>query len=153
MGGPVPDRPSEKKTFFFYNQEWRRQVNGNEINASSVPTAARGGDFSYLLPANGCTGGSCGQLKVPVTTDPAEIAKLAQFGLTPGGIIPNNVIPSGLLDSNATALLKAGLFPAANAANNQYYAVVNQLTFYREETVRIDHQTRQQIEPDGFPDL
>ena len=80
------------------------------------------------------------QLKVPQTTDPAEIAKLAQYGLTPGGIIPNNVIPSGLINSNATALLKAGLFPAANAANNLYYAVANQLTFYREETFRVDHQ-------------
>jgi len=139
MGGPVPvGHP--RKTFFFYNEEWRRQINGNAINASSVPTAARGGDFGYLLPANGCTGGSCAQLKVPVTTDPAEIAKLGQYGLTPGGIIPNNVIPTGLLDANALALLKAGLFPAANAANNQYYAVVNQVTLYREETVRVDHQ-------------
>ena len=110
MGGPVPiGHP--RKTFFFYNQEWRREVNGNAINASSVPTAARGGDFSYLLPANGCTGGSCGQLKVPVTTDPAQIAKLAQYGLSPGGTIPNNVIPSGLLDSNATASVEGRPFP------------------------------------------
>src|ERR1039457_1439753 len=140
IGGPIPKIGHEKKTFFFYNQEWRREVNGNQINASSVPVAARGGDFSYLLPANGCTGGSCVQLKVPQTTDSAEIAKLAQFGLTPGGNIPNNVIPSGLIDSNAATLLKAGLFPAANAANNLYYAVANQLTFYREETFRVDHQ-------------
>ena len=139
VGGPVPIG-HQKKTFFFYNMEWRREINGNEINASSVPTAARGGDFSYLLPANGCTGGSCVQLKAPVTTDPAEIAKLAQYGLSPGGNIPNNVIPSGLIDSNAKALLAAGLFPAANAANNQYYAVANQLTNYREETFRVDHQ-------------
>ena len=88
FGGPVPKIGHEKKTFFFYNQEWRRLIQGGEINASSVPSAARGGDFSYLLPSNGCTGGSCVQLKVPVTTDPAEIAKLAQYGLTPGGIIP-----------------------------------------------------------------
>lgn len=146
-GGPVPiGHP--RKTFFFYNQEWRREVNGSAINASSVPTAARGGDFSYLLPTSAggtCTGGSCAQLKVPVTTDPALITKLAQYGLTSGGIIPNNVIPNGLLNSNATALLKAGLFPAANAANNQYYAVVNQLTFYREETVRIDHQVNSKL--------
>jgi hypothetical protein len=139
LGGPVPKIGHEKKTFFFYNQEWRREVNGSEINASSVPTAARNGDFSYLLPSNGCTGGSCVQLKAPATTDPAEIAKLGQFGLTPGGLIPNNVIPTGLLDSNALALLKAGLFPAANAANNQYYAINNNFTLYREEAFRVDH--------------
>jgi hypothetical protein len=140
FGGPVPKIGHDKKTFFFYNMEWRREINGSEINASSVPSAARGGDFGYLLPGNGCTGGSCVQLKVPQTTDPAEIAKLGQFGLTPGGIIQNNVLPKGLLDPNALALLNAGLFPAANAANNQYYATNNNVTFYREETFRVDHQ-------------
>jgi hypothetical protein len=141
FGGPIPKIGHEKKTFFFYNQEWRRLVNGGEISTSSaVPSAARGGDFSYLLPSNGCTGGSCVQLKAPVTTDPTEIAKLAQYGLTPGGIIQNNVIPAGLIDSNAKALLSAGLFPSANEANNLYYAVANNTTFYREEAFRVDHQ-------------
>ena len=142
IGGPIPiGHP--RKTFFFYNQEWRREINGNIINALSVPTSARGGDFSYLLPTSAggnCTGGSCVQLKAPQTGDPAEIAKLAQYGLSPGAIIPNNKIPTGLLDSNALALLNAGLFPAANAANNQYYDVANQATYYREETFRVDHQ-------------
>ena len=143
IGGPVPKIGHEKKTFFFYNQEWRRLIQGGAINATSVPAAAKGGDFSYLLPASAggtCTGGSCAQLKVPVTTDSAEIAKLGQYGLTPGGIIPNNKIPTGLINSNATVLLAAGLFPAANAANNLYYAVANNTTFYREENFRVDHQ-------------
>ena len=81
FGGPVPKIGHEKKTFFFYNMEWRRLVNGSEINAVSVPAAARTGDFSYS-----CRHGArpVVQLKVPQTTDPAQIAKLAQFGLTPG---------------------------------------------------------------------
>ena len=139
-GGPIPKLGHEKKTFFFYNQEWRREIQGNAINASSVPSAASGGNFGYLLPSNGCTGGSCVQLKAPLTSDPAEIAKLAQYGLSPGAIIPNNVIPSGLIDSNAKALLAAGLFPSANSANNLYYATANQAVFYREENFRVDHQ-------------
>src|ERR1035441_2091347 len=139
-GGPVPKIGHEKKTFFFYNQEWRREIQGNAINASSVPPAASGGNFGYLLPSNGCTGGSCVQLKAPQTADPSEIAKLAQYGLSPGAIIPNNVIPSGLIDSNAKALLAAGLFPSANSANNLYYATANQAVFYREENFRVDHQ-------------
>ncbi len=147
IGGPIPKIGHEKKTFFFYNQEWRRLVQGGQINASSVPVAARGGDFSYLLPTSAggtCTGGSCAQLRVPNTSDPAEIAKLAQFGLKPStssqvSYIPGNIIPKGLLDTNATALLTAGLFPAANAANNLYYAVANNLTNYREEAFRVDH--------------
>jgi len=143
FGGPIPKIGHEKKTFFFYNQEWRREIEGHEINASSVPPVARGGDFSYLLPTSAggtCTGGSCVQLKVPQTTDPAEIAKFAQFGLTPGAVIPNNVIPSGLIDANAKSLLTAGLFPAANSANNLYYATANQDIFYREENFRVDHE-------------
>ncbi len=129
LGGPVPIG-HEKKTFFFYNMEWRRLIQGGEINATSVPLAARSGDFSSLSTA----------IKVPQTTDPAEIAKLAQYGLTPGQNFPNNKIPVGLLDSNALALLNAGMFPAANSANNLYYAVNNNDTFYREETARVDHQ-------------
>jgi len=147
IGGPIPKIGHERKTFFFYNQEWRRLIQGGQINATSVPAAARGGDFSYLLPVSAggtCTGGSCVQLRVPNTSDPAEIAKLAQFGLAPStatqtSYIPGNVIPKGLLDSNSTALLQAGLFPAANAANNLYYAVNNNVTNYREEAFRVDH--------------
>ena len=45
-----------------------------------------------------------------------------------------------MIDSNAKALLAAGLFPAANAANNLYYATANQAVFYREENFRVDHQ-------------
>ena len=35
FGGPVPKIGHEKKTFFFYNMEWRRLVQGGEINATS----------------------------------------------------------------------------------------------------------------------
>ena len=62
---------------------------------------------------------------MPKTTDPAAIAKFAQFGLTPGQNFPNNIIPTGLLNANATALLKAGLFPGPNTASGRYYTVTN----------------------------
>jgi hypothetical protein len=130
FGGPVPKVGHEKKTFFFYNMEWRRLIQGGQINATSVPSAARSGDFSYLSTP----------IHVPQTSDPAAIAKFAQFGLTPGENFPGNKIPSGLLDANSLALLNAGMFPAANAANNLYYATANQPTYYREETFRVDHQ-------------
>ena len=41
-GGPIPKIGHEKKTFFFYNQEWRREIQGNQINASSYPAAEQG---------------------------------------------------------------------------------------------------------------
>ena len=70
---------------------------------------------------------------MPNTNDPAEIAKTPGFGLSPGQNFPGNKIPAGLISTNATAVLNAGMFPAANAANNLYYAVANNTTFYREE--------------------
>ncbi|HXK05265.1 MAG TPA: TonB-dependent receptor [Verrucomicrobiae bacterium] len=130
FGGPVPKIGHEQKTFFFYNMEWRRLVQGGEINAVSIPRAMTTGDFSSLSTP----------IHVPATADPAAIAKFAQFGLTPGQNFPNNIIPAGLLDANAKALLSAGLFPGPNAAGGRYYASVPNRTNYREETFRVDHQ-------------
>ncbi|MEO8592612.1 MAG: TonB-dependent receptor [Candidatus Solibacter sp.] len=129
IGGPVPIQ-KERKTFFFYNMEWRRLINGGEINAVAVPAGMRTGDFSSLSTA----------IKVPTTTDPAAIAKFAQFGLTPGQNFPNNQIPAGLISANSKALLAAGLFPAPNTSAGRYYTVNNRPTYYREETFRVDHQ-------------
>ena len=128
VAGPVPIT-HQRKTFFFYNMEWRRLINGGEINAVAVPSALRTGDF-----------GSVAAIKVPTTTDPAAIAKFAQFGLAPGQAFPNNKIPDGLISPNAKALLAAGLFPAPNTASGRYYNVNNRPTNYREETFRVDHQ-------------
>ena len=70
-----------EKTFFFYNMEWRRLVNGGEINAVAVPRAMTTGDFSSARH---------GRSKCRRLQDPAEIAKFGQFGLTPGQNFPNN---------------------------------------------------------------
>jgi hypothetical protein len=129
LGGPIPIQ-KERKTFFFYNMEWRRLVQGGEINAVSVPRAMTTGDFSSLSAP----------VHVPNTSDPAAIARFAQYGLTPGQNFPNNVIPAGLLNANSIALLKAGLFPGPNTASGRYYASVPNRTNYREEAFRVDHQ-------------
>ena len=39
LGGPVEFKSSKPKTFFFYNQEWRSEINGGSI-FNQVPTAA-----------------------------------------------------------------------------------------------------------------
>jgi len=129
FGGPVPKIGHEKKTFFFYNQEWRRLVKGGEINALAVPRPMTTGDFSSLATA----------ITVPQTSDPAMIAKFAQFGLTPGQNFPNNQIPAGLLSPAAKAVLAAGVFPGPNTASGRWFSSANQVTNYREETARLDH--------------
>src|SRR5713101_2062913 len=57
VGGPVTFgklyNPDRKRTFFFYNMEWRRLIQGNLNNSQTVPDPATyGGQFaSSLLPA------------------------------------------------------------------------------------------------------
>ena len=132
LGGPVPI--THKKTFFFYNMEWRRLAQGSVINAAAVTGAARGGDFSGLAT-----------IHVPETTDPAAIAKFAADGLTPGQAFPNNKIPSNLIDPNVSLLLGAGLYPAGNTASGNFLAAAPNGTKYREELFRIDQEINSKV--------
>ena len=131
-GGPVfiPKvyNKNKDKTFFFYNMEWRKLVQGGAYN-QTVPLAGEyGGAFNtpiYVPKAN--------QLS------PNEIAQLGNLGLSPGQEFPNNTIPSSLLNPNAQLLLKTGIFPAPTSGV-QFVGGNKQPTDVREELVRIDHQ-------------
>jgi hypothetical protein len=123
LGGPVflPRlyAPTKKKTFFFYSQEWRRELVPGTVYNQQVPsTAERTGDFSDVCPD---TTGSFGNCPVdPVT----------------GTYYPNNRVP---VDPNAQALL--ALIPQANLGSGTssfYQAAPAQLTTNREELFRID---------------
>jgi len=96
IGGPIPVG-REKKTFFFYNMEWRRLITGGELNQVAVPRAMTTGDFSSLSSP----------IKVPATGDPAYVARLSSNGLTPGQVFPGNQIPASLLSPAAKAVLAA----------------------------------------------
>lgn len=142
IGGPlwIPHvyNESRKRTFFFWNEEWRRLVQGtqpsiqNTVLASNFP--ATGQALNYTVP----TGGTAPI--VPVTNDPAKLALYAADGLTPGKPFPNNVIPANLIDQNAVLEVNAGTFPKPNYNNGtQYIASIPQPTNVREDVVRIDH--------------
>ncbi|MFB3778361.1 MAG: carboxypeptidase regulatory-like domain-containing protein [Bryobacteraceae bacterium] len=134
IGGPIPVG-REKKTFFFYNMEWRRRITGGELNQVAVPRAMTTGDFSSLSSA----------IKVPATGDPAYVAKLSSNGLTPGQVFPGNQIPASLLSPAAKAVLAAGLFPGPNTATGRWYKVNDAPVRYREEAVRVDHQIGEKL--------
>ncbi len=139
-GGPVSFKPiSNPKTFFFYNQEWRREINGGSIH-NLVPSAA---NFGFGSSGHSLTNApnlsSLGHIFVPNTTDPAAVAKFANDGLTPGQEFPGDTIPLNLIDSNAQAYLNAGYFLPPNEGA-YYYSAANQVTDFREEIVRVDHQ-------------
>jgi hypothetical protein len=51
LGGKVPGM-NNHPTFFFYNQEWRREVDGGLLNQHVPYTSTYGGNFSTNLPAD-----------------------------------------------------------------------------------------------------
>jgi hypothetical protein len=141
IGGPlwIPHVYNENKnrTFFFWNEEWRRLIQGsaptitNAILANNFPTS--GAALAYTPPSGTAP-------IVPTTSDPAKLAIYAADGLTPGKPFPGNVIPANLIDQNAVLQLNAGTFPKPNFNNGtQYIASIPQPTNVREDIVRIDH--------------
>jgi hypothetical protein len=150
IGGPlwIPHVYNEAKnrTFFFWNEEWRRLIQGsapsvqNAIFASNFPTP--GADLAYTPNTTGTPKAPV----VPTTTDPAKLALYAADGLTPGQPFNQPIaggpytIPANLIDQNAVLQLNAGTFPKPNFNNGtQYIASIPQPTNVREDIVRIDH--------------
>jgi len=165
VGGPVTFgrlyNPDKKKTFFFYNMEWRKLIQGGGTNQTVPDTAAYGGNLAGLLTASKpnpifvptlCGPGTAAG---PCTGQNAQVAASVLFANCPGGVnpspatiqsgmqFPGNVIPSCMINPNATALLNAGIFPAptTNIANSvgTFVGGANAPTNLREEVVRIDH--------------
>jgi hypothetical protein len=143
VGGPVTFghlyNPEKTKTFFFYNMEWRKVIQGQTLNQTVPPASEYGGDFA----------GNSKIITVPTTSQvsPTIIAQNCPGGVLPAGVVqgqpfPGNVIPSCMLDPNAQSLLHAGgkyggIFPAPNNGN-QFQGGNNVPTNVREEVVRID---------------
>ena len=142
VGGPVTFgklyNPERKKTFFFYNMEWRRLIQGGLTN-QPVPLASTfGGTFGSTM------------INVPSASavSSAVLARNCPGGVLPAGIVqgnpfPNNTIPTCMISPNATALLTAGIFPAANTVDKNGNPVFiggnNSPTNLKEEVTRIDH--------------
>ncbi len=139
-GGPVDFWKKEHKTFFFYNMEWRRLIQGQTLNQTVPSTAWYGGDVS---------GGPAPTVPTAANVSAAYLFRNCPGGVAPAGIVqgspfPNATIPPCMIDPNSTALLGAGIFPANNAVNNSGNPIFqggnNVPTTVKEEIVRIDHQ-------------
>jgi hypothetical protein len=162
VGGPVQFKHTDNpKTFFFYNMEWRRLVTGGSIRTGVPFTSTYGGDlsqavaFSIANPTNSLfnnrSGNNPGSMHTPCSNavSSSVTAKFNAAGVPlstcdasgnvlTAGAFPGNVIPASLLDSNAQALLKAGIFPAPTS-NNTFIGGGNSPTSVKEELARVDH--------------
>ncbi|MGC2530306.1 MAG: carboxypeptidase-like regulatory domain-containing protein, partial [Candidatus Acidiferrum sp.] len=153
VGGPVTFghfyNPDRKKTFFFYNMEWRPLVQGGATNQTVPGTNTYGGDLSSLLSLS-----KPNPIFVPTYTganpqvSPGVLfancpGQAAPAGIVSGAQFPGNVIPSCMINANAAALVKAGIFPGNNAVSSngspEFKGGANADTNLREEIVRIDH--------------
>ncbi|MBV9265835.1 MAG: carboxypeptidase regulatory-like domain-containing protein, partial [Acidobacteriaceae bacterium] len=146
VGGPVliPKlyNKTKDKTFFFYNMEWRKLIQGQTLNTTVPLSSSYGGVFPSVQiqdPNNPCK--TKGVVCVPNASvlSPALQQKFLAAGLTFGKQFPNNTIPASLLDPNAQLLLKAGIFPAPTSGT-QFVGGNSPKTDVREEIVRIDHR-------------
>jgi hypothetical protein len=134
IGGPVilPKMHSlRNKLFFFFNQEWQRQVQNYGVKEVTVPTALeRQGNFSQSYNSNGSA--------VIHVNDPLN--GKAQF--------PGNIVPASRFNPIGQAILN--LFPMPNFNdpnpathyNWNYYTNISEPYPRRTETARVDYQLK-----------
>ena len=142
VGGPVTlgklYNPDRKRTFFFYNMEWRRLIQGGLTNQPVPDRSTYGGNFGSQT------------INVPSASSVSSsvLARNCPGGILPAGIVqgapfPNNTIPTCMISPNTTALLNAGIFPAPNTVNangtSTFIGGNNSPTNLTEEVVRVDH--------------
>lgn len=147
LGGPlyIPKvyNTDKKKTFFFWNEEWRKLIQGNPPNLQNdLPTAdfpTAGQDLKYVSPAFVKT---TNVVNVPQVGDAAWNAKLAAAcpSCVPGQPFPNQTIPAALFDANAVAYLSSGIVPKPNTTGDQFLGQASLPINVRDDVVRADHR-------------
>jgi hypothetical protein len=136
VGGPVfiPGHynTSKQKTFFFWSEEWRREIvpaNGF-FSSTTVPTLPeRAGNFTDACPAAGSAVDTTNYPNCPVNPQTA-----AYFS--------NNQVP---ITSPATVNGLLGLIPAPNVGPNTWFATPSLPTNWREELFRVDQNFSDKI--------
>jgi hypothetical protein len=145
IGGPltIPGvyNRDRSRTFFFWNEEWRKVRQSPSPNTNPTLPAAdfpvAGQSLHYVAPAFSPNA----KILVPNNVaDPAYLAKLSSLGLTPGTPFPNDTIPAALIDPNAVAYLGSGVVPKPNTADGKALTSAPTPLDVRDDVVRIDHR-------------
>lgn len=146
IGGPlwIPHVYNENRnrTFFFWNEEWRKLIQGsaplvsNTIMANNFPSL--GQDLHYTVPASDT--GPNNTPFVPKYPVAYNVPLALQGTPFPQNADGTYTIPASLIDQNAVLELNANTFPHPNQPNgNQYIASIPAPEDVREDVVRIDH--------------
>ncbi len=128
IGGPVfiPNHynTQKNKTFFFFSEEWHKDVVPGQSFYQQTPSAQeQAGNFSDVCPGAGSAVNATAFPDCPVNR-------------TTGGYYPNNTVP---VDPNAKAILAMLPQPNVGAGASSYFqAAPAQATNWREELFRID---------------
>jgi hypothetical protein len=112
IGGPI----MKDKLFFFFSEEWNRELRG-KLRSANVPTVAeKAGDFSQLRP--GC-----------------------ENAPTIGGNVVT-AVPAGQLSPTGQSIV--AMFPDPNVANpvncNNWVQSLTAPVYWREENIRMDYR-------------
>src|SRR5215472_15676046 len=142
VGGPVPFKDKDNpRTFFFYNMEWRRLIQGQTLSWN-VPLASQYPD------ASGAGTGAVFAVPIRVPSGVVGLAANCPGGIPTDGIVPGHSFPNNtppcMIDANAKSLLAAGIFPKPTNGN-QFIGGNNVPTNVTEEIVRIDHQFNKKL--------
>jgi hypothetical protein len=137
IGGPIyiPGvyNKDKQKTFFFWSEEWRREIVPSGFSLTTVPSLAnRAGNFNDVCASSP---GDC-----PI--EPALIN-----GVTnplAGQPFPNNQVPINPADTVTVNALE-GLIPTPNVGPNQWLQDPSLPTHWREELFRIDHNINEKM--------
>ncbi len=134
IGGPVvlpKIYRGHKNLFFFFNQEYQRQIVSYSVNEKTVPTALeRQGNFTASKNTNGT---------VITVEDPLNAKK--QF--------PGNIIPASRFSPIGQAILNMFPLPnfvdpnSKNVYNWNYYVAASEPYNRRTETARVDYAPTQ----------
>jgi len=148
IGGPlfIPHvfNTSRQKTFFFFNQEWRRIIQSSAPATNpTMPNADRptaGTNLQYVAPAYATSQ----VIYVPTVAqvpDPAFAAKLAAAGLAGdrGLPFPGQIIPASLFDPDAVQYLNSSLLPKVNTQGDKATTSEATPTTAWESIIRVDH--------------
>jgi hypothetical protein len=156
FGGPIfiPHvyNTNKQKTFFFWNEEWRKILSGagssNNATLDSADIPKAGTDLHYVRPLFDVGKSLQSDIKVPNVDAASYYAThtLAPLGLTPGGAFPKDnaglsVIPHSLYDNNGLLYLNSGVIPKPNQAgeDRNITNVANPINV-RDDVLRVDHK-------------